>query len=166
MVLYRAHGAAAAKLLHEYNAYRHARRHGVPMMPLVVFGYGARQGRPGAALAYAWPEEYVPVLAWQAQRLYGTGRAGAGVRQAFADAVCGVMRALRRAHCFGLAYGETELLVRELGGGKVRVRLSGAARLRQDGLLARLLGTFWPATRMRRERDVAFVNRSHLREVF
>lgn len=166
VLVYRARGRDAARLLHEYETYEHLRRRGVPVMPLVVFGYGTRQGTACAVLAYAWPEDYVPVIAWQARRLYSGARDARARRQAFADAVCKLMRELRRARCSGLAGGEVELMVRECENGRVHVRLSGAAGLRVEGVLARVVGVFWPVARIRRERDAVFVNRSLLREVF
>lgn len=166
LLLYRARGRDAARLLGEYETHEQLRRRGVAVMPLVAFGYGTRQGTACAVLAYAWPEEYTPIIAWQARRLYSAGEDGGARRQAFVDAMCEFMRGLRRARCSGLAGGEVELMVRAYENGRVRVRLSGAAGLRVDSTLARVLGVLWPVTRIRRERDAAFVNRSLLREVF
>jgi len=127
LMLYRAYGAQAAKVVHEYEVNKYARRRGVAVMPVVAFGYGTRQGRSCAALAYAWPEEYTPVIAWQARRLYRAGEAAADVRQGFVEGVCGLMRALQRAGCSGLWRGETELLVRARAAGGCGGNASGGS---------------------------------------
>ncbi len=167
LLVYRAYGAGAVQLEQEHRVLQHLRRAGVPVLPALVFGCGTRQGRPCAVMAYAWQDEYTPLVAWQAQRLHAE-RTGAAQRQSRCTAALAeLVRALDSARCRGLAHGAVELVVREYDNGGVRVRLCRAAGLRVMRPAQRVLGWLWPpAARAQRERDFAFVNCCLAREVF